>query len=418
MISSRKISYSLIYLLPLAIPSGPFLPDLIISILSILFIYEYFTNKIEFKLNNKFLLFLLSINIYLIFTSLMSDNISLSLQSTLFYFRFSLFTIFFVILLNSNSSLIKNFFYINFFLYTFIILDALFQYYFNYNFLGFEKESRLSGVFKDELKLGSYIIKYYFVFIVSMFLVIKNKKISNLILVISSISVLYLTFLTEERTAFYLGLFSILFIFLMSNLNNLIKAATFVAIFSSIFLLSISNISIYDRMFKYTKNQIYNNDTFYIFSPHHQSHISVSIELFKRNYIFGIGPKMFREKCKEKDYKLLLDLEKDPCSTHTHNFAVQILSETGILGFFIYLFVLLYSFYKLAKLIQKRLKSKFTNLEFNFLITLTAIITFLIPIAPSGNFFNNWLSIFLFLYIVFLINNNKNILFVENISNK
>ena len=70
----------------------------------------------------------------------------------------------------------------------------------------------------------------------------------------------------------------------------------------------------------------------------------------------------------------------------------------------------------MEKQIINGLKMLQTKIKYNKFILLV-ILTFLIPIATSGNFFNNWLSIFLFLYFVFLINNNKNILFDENISN-
>ena len=63
-------------------------------------------------------------------------------------------------------------------------------------------------------------------------------------------------------------------------------------------------------------------------------------------YLNNVGGEKIAEACYEKidsgKNKFLLNLEQDPCSTHTHNFAVQILSETGILGFCIYLLVLLF----------------------------------------------------------------------------
>ena len=141
-------------------------------------------------------------------------------------------------------------------------------------------------------------------------------------------------------------------------------------------------------MFKYTKSQIYNNDTFYIFSPHHQSHISVSLELFKSNYILGIGPKMFRIACKEYDYN-------DSCSTHPHNYLFEIASDAGIIGivlFMMFAFSFAVYFFKKNKLI----------LLYGFI--------FYFPFLPSGSFYASWDNmIFWFtLSILFMFKNYYN----------
>ena len=54
--------------------------------------------------------------------------------------------------------------------------------------------------------------------------------------------------------------------------------------------------------------------------------------LQKDNKILGIGPKNFRIKCKEKKYQI----SELTCSTHPHNTVLQLMSETGILGFMFY----------------------------------------------------------------------------------
>ena len=50
--------------------------------------------------------------------------------------------------------------------------------------------------------------------------------------------------------------------------------------------------------------------------------------MFLSNPLFGVGPKNFRMLCNDEKYFV-----KHGCSTHPHNTYVQLLSETGIVGF-------------------------------------------------------------------------------------
>ena len=71
----------------------------------------------------------------------------------------------------------------------------------------------------------------------------------------------------------------------------------------------------------------------YIFSKQYHEHYFSAWKMFMDNKLIGIGPKNYREKCKEEKY----NFSKLTCSNHPHNIPLQILAETGILGFFIYL---------------------------------------------------------------------------------
>ena len=89
---TKAISF-LICLLPILLITGPFLPDLAVCLSSILFLYLLLKNReIEF-LYNKLNIFFLIFCIYLIIFSLNADNIYLSLESSLFYFRFGLLSL-------------------------------------------------------------------------------------------------------------------------------------------------------------------------------------------------------------------------------------------------------------------------------------------------------------------------------------
>ena len=85
------LSY-LIVLLPIFLISGPFLTDLVISILAIFFFV--FVREKKFYLNYFFLFFCL-FYIVLVISSCFADFKYMSLKSSLFYFRFGFFRYFF-----------------------------------------------------------------------------------------------------------------------------------------------------------------------------------------------------------------------------------------------------------------------------------------------------------------------------------
>ena len=52
--------------------------------------------------------------------------------------------------------------------------------------------------------------------------------------------------------------------------------------------------------------------------------------MFLDNKIFGQGPKSFRYLCNDDRFKI----NKWSCSTHPHNYYIQLLAETGLIGLF------------------------------------------------------------------------------------
>ena len=87
-----KLNIFILCLIPIALTTGPFLPDLFISILGLSTIYFLFSNEFNFRLlKNHITIFLFVFYFYLLIISFFSDNILLSLESSLFYFRFIFF---------------------------------------------------------------------------------------------------------------------------------------------------------------------------------------------------------------------------------------------------------------------------------------------------------------------------------------
>ena len=105
-----------VFLLPFAILTGPFVPDLLISLIAVLFLNQTVKNKEWGYFLNYFSLFFLTFCIYLIINSLLSDFIYQSLSSSLFYFRFGLFSLAVWYVIGNNKNFKKFFYYIIFYI--------------------------------------------------------------------------------------------------------------------------------------------------------------------------------------------------------------------------------------------------------------------------------------------------------------
>ena len=166
----QYLSY-LLLCLPLFLISGPLLTDLTVVIFSIFFLTKF--KKFVFEKIFKFFLFAfiifyISINI----SSILSDNITISLKSSFFYFRFIFFAIVVAILIQNfrkNFSFLKLFNNLFFTIITLLFVDSLFQFINGHNLFGQSvgqlKGERISSVFGNELILGSFISKIMFIFL-------------------------------------------------------------------------------------------------------------------------------------------------------------------------------------------------------------------------------------------------------------
>ena len=104
----KKFNFKIFYLyllIPPALITGPFLPDLLLVIISLIYLIKIIIEKKYFYFNNKFCKIFLVFYLFLIISSLTSDNILLSLESTLFYFRYMFFSIATLYILNTEKTL-------------------------------------------------------------------------------------------------------------------------------------------------------------------------------------------------------------------------------------------------------------------------------------------------------------------------
>jgi O-antigen ligase len=98
---------------------------------------------------------------------------------------------------------------------------------------------------------------------------------------------------------------------------------------------------------------------------------------------------MFRILCKDDKYVV----GQYPCSSHPHNFYIQLLAETGIIGFFFLLSALSYVFFTALKQLKTIVLKQKRHLSDYQVCLLAGILITVWPLTPNGNFFSNWLII-------------------------
>jgi len=121
-----------------------------------------------------------------------------------------------------------------------------------------------------------------------------------------------------------------------------------------------------------------------------------SFRIFLDVLLFGVGPNNFRKKCPEERYGPVDNIEAR-CGLHPHNFYLEIAVETGIVGLFIILILLLTWIYRMAKTYKI-----WQNMPVHIGLVSCFVISF-VPLLPTRSFFNNWRMALLWFIIGWLM---------------
>ena len=89
------------------------------------------------------------------------------------------------------------------------------------------------------------------------------------------------------------------------------------------------------------------------------------------------------------------------CTTHPHQFYLQLLSETGIVGTIFIFFNFIYISFILVRFLFNKIFRKVTELNNTQICLITNFIVILFPLITNGNFFNNWLNMTFLIQIAF-----------------
>jgi O-antigen ligase len=378
-------------LFPLCLVIGPFWVNFSLILSSVIFFYELIKKDFYNKLKLKWIYFYLIFVFYTILHSFFATDILNSLQSSFFQFRYLLFSLFIFLCISDarNIGFIIKFWLV---LVLLVSFDVIFQYFFLKNIFGLPiRGVRPSGVFGKELIVGAFIayisipiIFYYF------------KKFNNINLkekILYSLIYLFLfttVALTGERLSFLIFFVSSIIIFIF---NTSLKKFILLTMSLIIFLIIIYfNSSSFNSRVKDFNNILAN-----FYDSSYGRLWESGYLLFEKNIIFGVGLKNYRVDC---------DTQIDPrpqsipqfCSTHPHNFFLEILSETGLVGFSIFFIFLFYLIFYLKNRIRY-LKSDLNFKKYSSLLygNILILLIYVWPLKTSGSFFTTWNGSFFWL---------------------
>ncbi|WP_440693767.1 O-antigen ligase family protein [Candidatus Pelagibacter sp. HIMB1695] len=417
----KKFEQLLIFLVlifPLILVFRSFTINLVLILISGLSIYYFLIEKNYVFFEDFFIKYLLFFLLIIFINSIFKvHDFETSFKSfSNFRYVFLTFAVFFSLSRISEKNF-KLFIFFNSILITLISLDILYQFNFNENIFGFpagmctknENCVRFSGIFGSELIGGTYLSQIGLL----IFLLLKNNnhRSINFKKFFCDLMILFLfiiVFLTGERNAFLIFVMSLFLICLLNKqiLKLFVPAFVFILLFLLIFqnsnLVKIRYLNLMDHITakpneKSFKTKIKNTPWFY--------HYQAAFELFLEKPVLGHGYKSFRVKCLETkiDKKLVENKIKykgyRACSSHPHNYMMELLSENGIIGFLLYFGFILLIILRIIKILKtSEDQNKFIALGIGSLL-----LSILFPLKPSGSLFTTFSTSIFFYLLGFFI---------------
>ena len=399
-----QISSILLCMLPFALLTGPFFPDLFISLISLIFLYICFKNRdFSYFKNNFFYVFILFYIICLL-SSYLSSNPDIAFRSSTVYLRFGIFSLACFFILEKNNKALKLFTIIFLISFLYAISDGFYQYFFETSILvNIENiPSRLHLPFNDEALMGNYIARLFPLLLATLLITFEPNRTFLIGIMTLLIIVDVLVFISGERTALGLMTIATLMIIFFISKFRIIRIMTLLISICIMSLIAIYDPDVKERNIERTMQEIgldNNSENIYLFSEIHEGHFISAWKIFKNNPVIGSGPNSFRRICNESEYYV----NNYSCSTHPHNTFIQILAEVGLMGFMYLVFIITFifrEFFLHTKSIILNRKRYLSDEKVCILITISLSI---FPFLPTLNFFNNWINIIYYLPVGFYL---------------
>jgi len=373
---------------PITFLLGNFAINLFLFIFNFLLILGFFKNCYNYKVLNKYILYLLfflflSFVINLIF----SNNFHLTYPRVLkFILIIGSILSFKQLLLGFKSTEINKLYKIWSIIFVIVIFDIIFELIFKINVIGLKSfmPGRVASFSGNELNIGHFFSAFSLIFMSFVYVNYKNISL-NLIIGILLITI---SFLIGERSNFIKTLLIIsAFIFLIHQIKVKYKILSFSSLI--IFFIIMLNLNPgYKLRYldQFTKVLTKEGINYYFDNTVYGAHYNVAKEIFKDNKFFGVGIKNFRIESFSNKYADLDHKQNNRrANTHPHQVHYEFLAETGLVGYFSFALFVCFSFY-LA--IKNYIKSRnLFQLSGIFYVLIS-----LLPLLPSGSFFSTYTS--------------------------
>tara|TARA_B100000963_G_scaffold197557_1_gene171906 strand:+ start:476 stop:1771 length:1296 start_codon:yes stop_codon:yes gene_type:complete len=405
----EKTLYYLVIFFPIFFFFRSFILNFITISTSLLFLILSIKIKYNF-LNKKYNILLLIFFLYIFLQNLILNKDIEVLIKTIFLFKFFLIfnAIIFVYSRVDKEFIKKNLIYLFFFILI-ILLDFLKQYFTGTNFIGLKGSfcnyttdqcQRFSGFFGSELIFGGYFSTIIFSSFILFKIFFKNNAIN-----IFAILIPIIVFLSGERSALLLSL-ALTIVFYLNIIEFNLKN------FFSVLLILISSIIFINFAVKDSTKERYYSDIkklIILGQPNFIEtlkltpwglHYNAGAQMVSEKPIFGNGFKSFRIKCKNYETKKISELTRyKVCSTHPHNYNLEILIDTGLIGFSIFIS---FVFYLLRDFkINESKKDTLCKVIFYF------IVVFIFLPRPTGSIFSTYFGIIYWYFLGSLLGFSK-----------
>ncbi len=328
---------------------------------------------------------------------------------SLFFLKYLFFFITLRFLIEKKILDLKLFFITSTFSCLFVCFDIFIQYFFGKDIFGYEiiYDRKLSGPFGDELIAGGYVQRFS-LFAFFLLPIFYNNPKKNFLKYFTSFLLIVFLFgliLAGNRMPLLLFILSLSLIIIFQRQTR--KYFLPFVVFSSLFYFTIINLS---PQVKQNFNNFYdqiadmviiivNKDIESQKTPLYLKEFSTFYETWKLNKYIGGGIKNFRYYCHKRDK--IDKNSKFVCNMHPHNYYLEILTETGLIGFSIlgtiFILVIYISLYK-KYFSTSNLNHSNLIIPFIFLF-----IVEIFPIKSSGSFFTTGNTTYLILIMGILV---------------
>ena len=303
----KKIDFQfyLLAFLPIAFVIGPLIVESIINILIIFFIYNIFKKKNFSYIKNKIFISLLIFYFIILISQFNSSYFNETKINVFFYIRFIIFPFAVYEILKKDKKYLRYIFLALLMTIFIVSLDGYIQFFFEKNIFGYEKyrPDRISGFFKDDLILGSYLSRLLPLIICTAIYFKNEKKLNKISILIVALCTM-LIFLSGERAAFIKTLIGLIIVFFIINIRWKIKTLLLIFFTFCILVIIFTNQLMFDRYVNQMKLHLFKNndgDKFMLMSNHYPM-FETSIKMFNDSKIIGKGPKSYRYHCNNPDF--------------------------------------------------------------------------------------------------------------------